>query len=154
MGSGHMYEIVFQDELVRATDLNRGSGQILDKAAHGPVTIVRNDESFALMKRDLAASWRKEASFAVHVTEIVWNALVHGTTMPPEFQWISAFDEGDRQQIAHELMNAYRKATRDGSWDELEALIHEWSESGWAALNPEVRQAFEATTTTSEQRNR
>lgn len=134
---------VFQDEVVRATDLNRSSGEVLNKASKRPVTIVRNDEAFALMRRELAASWRQEANYAFYLAEVMWSALNRSIKLGPEFQWISAFDDEDRQVMATELMEAYRKATRDGSWGDLEATIHEWSESGWAALNPEIREAFD-----------
>ena len=137
-------EAVYQDEVVRATDLNRGSGEVLNKASRGPVTIIRNEESFALMRRETAANWKKEAGYAVHVTEIIWNALTFPGSLGPELEWISAFDEKERQQLGSELMQAFRNAIRDGSWEELDAVIHEWSESGWAALNPAVKAAFEA----------
>lgn len=134
---------ILQDEVIRATDLNRASGEVLTKASRNPVTIVRNDEVFALMRRDLAATWRKEASYAVHLAEIVWNALTHPANIGPEFAWISGFNDEDRAQMARELMDLYRKATRDGTWDDLDAAIHEWSESGWGALSPELKEAFE-----------
>ena len=137
-----MTEEVFQDEVVRATDLNRGSGEVLNKAARGPVTIIRNDEAFALMRRDVAASWRKEASSATHLVELVWTALSHPATVAPEYRWITAFDSEQTLEMTTELMSAYRKAARDGRWGEFDTLLHEWSESGWAALSPELQEAF------------
>ena len=139
-----MTEDLFQDEVVRATDLNRSSGEILNKATHHPVTILRNDEAFALMRRDVAAHWRKEASYAVHLTELLWIALSHPDTLAPEHQWMAAFDAEQTLEMSSELMHAYRKAVRNGSWEEFDALIHEWSESGWAALSSELREAFTA----------
>lgn len=135
---------ILQDEVIRATDLNRASGEVLNKASRTPVTIVRNEETFALMRRDVAAGWRKEATCAAHLTELIWHALAHPANMGPEFDWVGAFDEEDRREMVDELMNVYRKAIRDGSWDDLEAAIHEWSESGWAARSSEVADAFKA----------
>lgn len=133
---------LFQDELVRSVDLNQMPGQILDRASKHPVTITRDEESFVLLKREVAASWRKEASHAIRITEILWSAFAQGASLLPELEWVSAFDEEERQQLGAELMDGYRKAIRDGSWEELDATIYEWSESGWAALNPELRSAF------------
>ena len=133
---------LFQDELVWSVDLNQMAGQILDKASKHPVTITRDEESFALIRREVAANWRKEASHAIQITEILWSAFAAGASLLPELEWISAFDNEERQQLGAELMDAYRKAIRDGTWEELEATIHEWSESGWAALSPELRSAF------------
>ena len=56
--------------------------------------------------------------------------------------WISAFDDEERHEMAGELMELYRKATRDGNWDALEARMHEWSESGWATLSSDLAEAF------------
>lgn len=135
---------ILQDEVVRATDLNRGSGEILNKASRAPVTIVRNEETFALLRRDVAAGWRKEASYAAQLAEIIWNALAHPEIIGPEFAWIGGFDDEDRLKLASDLMDCYRRATRDGNWDDLDARMHEWSESGWAALSDDLADAFQA----------
>jgi hypothetical protein len=59
-------EDVFQDEVIRATDLNRGSGDVLNKAASAPVTIIRHDEAHALMRREVAGQWqRKQATQSI-----------------------------------------------------------------------------------------
>jgi hypothetical protein len=139
-----MAEEMFQDEVVRATDLNRGSGEILNRAARRPITIIRNDEAFALLRRDLAANWRREATSALHLAEITVYALTATEHLEPEYEWISAFDRSQATEMVRELMAAYRKAVRDSGWDQFDALLHEWSESGWAAMNPELKEAFEA----------
>jgi hypothetical protein len=46
---------LFGDQLVTATELNRRSGAILDMALSKPVTITRNDQHFALLRRELVA---------------------------------------------------------------------------------------------------
>jgi hypothetical protein len=133
---------VFQDEVLRATDLNRGSSEVLNKAARRPVTIIRNDEVFALMRREVAAQWRKEASYAAHMTELLWNALSHPATLPPEYRWITAFDSEQTLEMTNELMTAYRSAVRSADWETFDVILHEWSESGWAALSADVQEAF------------
>jgi len=135
---------ILQDEVIRATDLNRASGEVLNKASKGPVTIIRNDEAYALMRREVAGQWRKEASYAVHLAEIIWNALAHPAKMGPEFDWISAFDDGEKQELTRELMDLYRGAAHSGDWQEFDARLHEWSESGWAALSHELAEAFDS----------
>ncbi|MEP6540416.1 MAG: hypothetical protein ABJF23_34135 [Bryobacteraceae bacterium] len=125
---------LFQDEVIRATELNRTSGEILNKAARAPITIVRNDEMFALMRREVAAEWRREASSAVHMAEIIFAAMANSPSVPPEHQWINAFDKEQKAEMASELIEAYRKAIREERWEEFDAILHEWSESGWAAL--------------------
>jgi len=136
-------EQVFQDEVVRATDLNHGSGEVLNRAFRSPVTIIRNDESFALMRREVAAHWRKEASYGIDLTELVWHALSRPAVIPPEFHWVTGFSHEQALEMTNELMHAYRKAVRDGHWEQFDAIVHEWAESGWAALNSDLREAFD-----------
>jgi hypothetical protein len=137
---------LFQDEVIRATELNRTSGEVLSKAARAPITIVRNEETFALMRRDVAAQWVREASSAAHMAEIVFVALSNSPNPAPKHRWINAFDLEQKREMAGELMEAYRKAVREGSWEEFDAILHEWSESGWAALSPELAEALNAET--------
>ena len=48
-----MSNAIYSDCIVTSSELNRRSGQILDTALTTPVTITRNNDSFALVKRDL-----------------------------------------------------------------------------------------------------
>lgn len=43
---------VFDDVIVSATSLNRRSGEILDQALDKCVTIMRNEQAFALLRRE------------------------------------------------------------------------------------------------------
>ncbi|MEO5951389.1 MAG: hypothetical protein ABIQ44_02875 [Chloroflexia bacterium] len=137
---------LFQDELVRATDLNRTSGEVLNKASRAPITIVRNDETFALMRREVATSLVQDASHAAHLVEIVWLAFYDAEALPFEYRWITAFDAGQKREMGIELMGAFRNASRIGNWEEFDAILHEWSESGWAALSPDLTEATNAAT--------
>lgn len=138
-----MLQEVFQDEVIRATDLNRSSGEVLNKAAKAPLTIIRNDEVYALMRRDVAGRWRKEAGYALQIVEIISRAVARTENRGSEFQWIDPFDDEDRLRMTREITEAYLKAVRDGTWDNLETIIHEWSESGWAALDPDIRAGYD-----------
>jgi hypothetical protein len=139
-----VHEEVFQDEVVRATDLNRSSGEILTKASRRPVTIVRNDETFALMRRDIATLWSKEASYATHLLELISNALLHRDALESEYKWLGAFESDQLNEMAGELIESYRNAIRTRDWETFDAILYEWSESGWAALNVEHDEAFHA----------
>src|SRR6266852_1981646 len=105
---------------------------------------MRNSEAFALMRRDVAKNWRKEASSAAHLAEIIFIALSPLTEVAPEHRWITAFDLEQKTEMSKELMEAYRRAVRDQNWGIFDAVLHEWSESGWAVLSPELQSAFHA----------
>lgn len=51
--------------------------------------------------------------------------------------WPDAFDDQDILTFQQEIAQA-------GSAQEIRDLLHEWEESGWATLDPEIRAAFDA----------
>jgi hypothetical protein len=54
--------------------------------------------------------------------------------------WLDAFDLDQLAEMAAELIEAYRN---DGL-EAFDAVLHEWVESGWAALSAEHDTAFRA----------
>ena len=142
---------IFSDEIVKATDLNRQSGAILSKAAHHPITIVRNDECFTLMRREDIARIVAEATQSKTVFEILNAAfqLSYSETIDGNhsYSWLRAFDKEEIQELVTEVSGAYRNAnlTPDG-WENLEAVIHEWHESAIAILNGDLEEAWQGAT--------
>jgi hypothetical protein len=140
---------VFDDVIVSATALNRRSGEILDQALEKCVTIMRNDQAFALLRREQAAEMTNLLRCAqqvldlIHAIDLVRSAVA--LDAGNEFEWITAFPSGDLKEMAEEVYEVYARA-RSGevSPEAVEAVIHEWQESAWAVRSPEVRSAFEA----------
>jgi hypothetical protein len=60
---------IYSDELVSATELNRQTGHVLDMAFQRPITITRNDQAFALLRREDAA---RIANASAHA-EVLFN---------------------------------------------------------------------------------
>ncbi len=138
---------VYSDELVTATELNRQPGRILDKALDHPVTITRNDQSFALLRREKVASLVKAARHGRDVFELLsvaFRLLLRqkiGTEHP--YGWLRVFDQEDLQEFITEVSEAYRSGNFcEQAWDELDAIIHEWHESALAISSPEIAAAF------------
>jgi hypothetical protein len=127
---------VFADEVYSSTDLNRRHTQVLNQARKGPVTISRNNEQFALMKRSWAASLFKAVRSIGETLELiqVTVAAMEGKEVPARFEWLQAFDKGDLMQMVDELI-AVTKAAMDGSreWEDVAGLVHQWHESSLAA---------------------
>lgn len=142
---------IFSDEIIKATDLNRQSGAILSKAAQRPVTIVRNDECFTLMRREDIAGIVTEAAQSKKIFEILTAAflLSHNQNVEAShpYSWLRAFDEEELQELVTEVSTAYRNANlmADG-WGNLNAIIHEWHESAIAILSDTLAEAWQDTT--------
>jgi hypothetical protein len=66
---------IYSDELITATELNRQPGRVLDKALEHPVTITRNDQSFALLRREEVNSLVKAATQSKAVFETLTVAF-------------------------------------------------------------------------------
>ena len=139
---------IFGDPIISATTLNRQSGSVLDRALRGPVTIMRNDEAFALVSRDLAArlfAGLEHASKVVELFEAACDRLLRSSPLRPThvFEWISAFDEDDLLEMITEVLTAFHRAqSGERTWEEFDAVLHEWEESAWAARSPDLREAL------------
>jgi hypothetical protein len=137
----------YSDELISATELNRQSGRILDKAAERPVTITRNDQSFALLRREDMACLVKGIRQSNTIVEILLTALslLRGNDISSEnpYAWLKVFDSDEIQNLIDEVMKAFRLTTvSDNAWDLVDSIIHEWHESAIAISSPELAAAL------------
>ncbi|MBW4617788.1 MAG: hypothetical protein KME17_00175 [Cyanosarcina radialis HA8281-LM2] len=138
---------VYGDELITATELNRQSGRVLDRARERPVTIARNDEYFALLPRQQMASWVKAATLARVVLETIDAAyrLRLGEEIGQEHtsRWLTVFDSQELSEFIGELESAFRLVGAEpGAIERVEAVLHEWYESALAISSPELAAAF------------
>jgi hypothetical protein len=146
MPAGAM-DSIYSDELITATELNRQPGRILDKALEHPVTITRNDQSFALLRRENVALFVKAAQRSKEIVELLSTAFrlllkqKIGTEHP--YSWLGVFDAEELNKFIDEVTQAYRLVDLyEKAWDELDAIIHEWHESALAISNPELEAAW------------
>ena len=141
--------LVFDDVIVSATTLNRRSGEVLDQAWEKCVTIMRNQQSFALLRREQAAGMIAQLHRAQQILDLFHaiGRIRSGAALDPadEYEWLTAFPSDDLKDLADEVYAAYTRAQRgEIPPEEADAVIHEWQESAWAARSPNVRMAFEA----------
>ena len=139
--------LVYGDELITATELNRSSGRILDLAMDRPITITRNDQHFALLRRDEMALLVKAVAFSLRVFEVTAAAyrLRLGEQIGSEniYGWLKVFDKDELSELIVEIEKDYRLAESEpAAWDRIEATIYEWHESAIAISSPEVAAAF------------
>ncbi len=67
--------------------------------------------------------------------------------VPPghSFEWINAFDMEELRDLQNEVYGAFRSAMDAGtSWNDFEAVLHEWHESAIALRSDTLAAAFAA----------
>lgn len=140
---------LFSDELITATDLNRHTGRILDLALERPVTITRNEDHFALVKREDAARFIAGARNVVELVEAlqtVYAILTKGPVDPASpYSWLTGFKPSELREFTEEILAVFRLANKgERPWSEFRAVLHEWEESAAVLASDAVREAFES----------
>jgi hypothetical protein len=122
---------LFSDEVFSSTDLNRRSGEVLNRARNGPVTIARNNERFALLRRDQAAGLIQGLAQLKEVIELFEGAMSAkaGLKPPASMVWTTHLNEDDSRSMINEVLAACARASTVNDWSAVGDLIHEWKES-------------------------
>ncbi|ELS05421.1 hypothetical protein Xen7305DRAFT_00051650 [Xenococcus sp. PCC 7305] len=141
-----MNTAIFSDHIFTSSELNRRSGHVLDTALTTPVTITRNNDSFALLRRELMTNMAKEIEQTNKVSQLV-NVVFQLTLgqeieSTNEFKWIEEFNREERVDLVNEVYEALNLAQSTDDWDEVAAVIHEWRESAIAVSSDELAEAF------------
>lgn len=139
--------LVYGDELITATELNRQPGRVLDLAMDHPITITRNDQYFALVRGDEMAVLVKIAALSFKVFEVTTAAyrLRLGEKIGSEhpYGWLKVFDKAELNELIAEIEKNYRLVESEPEvCDRIEATIYEWFESALANSSPELATAF------------
>jgi hypothetical protein len=129
---------LFGDELFTTTDLNRRTGEVLNHARKAPVTISRNGEQFALLRREKVADLIKAALQFGPTLELLEGALcvAEGKDPPTSLAWLKAFEIDDLRKMIREVLVTSISALREtGDWEAVTSVIHEWHESALLAMS-------------------
>lgn len=127
---------LFSDEVFTSTELNRHVGTILDHARRRPVTISRNNELFALLRREQAAKLVGTVNRIIRAVSVLSAArtAITGGQIPEPFRWLEVYEKDDLEKLVTEVLSAMLSAAScESDWDDVEVLIHEWRESALAA---------------------
>lgn len=146
---------LYSDELISATELNRQPGRILDKALEHPVTITRNDQYFALTRREFVATSISTTRLSKEVVEVLlaYSTLIFGEKVGLEHPcgWLNAFDVDELKELMHEIVSASRPTnTPEKTLEKISVIIHEWHESALAISSPALAEAFSDSNETDE----
>ena len=118
---------IYSDELISATELNRQPGHVLDRGLEHPVTITRNDNAFALLRREEMAALVKAARQTRVVVEVINVAyrLSQGKDIGSDhpYEWLKAFDTEELNELNAETINAFRLGCDTCEWDMLDAAL-------------------------------
>jgi len=146
MTTNTMSNAIYSDCIVTSSELNRRSGQILDTALTTPVTITRNNDSFALVKRDLMtdlANKNHQMDSFIEVTSVIHRLNLEQTIEQSNgFKWVEEFDSEERSELLGEVYSALEKARSINDWSYVRDVIHEWRESAIALASEELSEAF------------
>lgn len=142
-------QTIYSDTLISATDLNRQPGRVLDLALKQPVTITRNDEAFALLRREDAARMLDTASHVeplIELIQVIYRLLLERSTEPAApYQWLTQFDPDELNELLTELNHTIQAIFAGNQiWESIDLLIHEWQESAQALTSPSLAAAFGA----------
>lgn len=141
-----MSNTIYSDCIVSSSELNRRSGQILDTALTTPVTITRNNDSFALLRRELMTNMAKGIEQMNNVTQLVnvVYRLASGQEIEStnRFKWVEEFDSEEQADLVNEVYEVLNQAQLTQDWDEVAAVIYEWRESAIALTSEELSEAF------------
>jgi hypothetical protein len=138
---------LFSDEVYSSSELNRRTGEVLDHATKRPVTISRNKEQFALLKRDHAATLIRATLQFGPTLQLVQGALSVVEKKQPSagFEWLKAFAPDDLRKMIGEVVSASVTALETGDWDLVNAIVHEWHESALVATSGVLDEAMKST---------
>lgn len=127
---------LFGDEVFTSTDLNRRSGEVLNHAREAPVTISRNNEQFALMRREQAATLLSSLNRVKGALVVLLgvDAALSGRELPPAVSWLRVYEKDDLRKLHSEVLEATAMVVLGTSESShLDAIIHEWRESALVA---------------------
>jgi hypothetical protein len=139
---------IYSDTLISATDLNRQPGRVLDLALKHPVTITRNDEAFALLRREDAARMIETSTHVellVEIIQVIYRQLLgRSPELAPPYQWLTQFDPDELNELLTEINDTIQSIfAGEQTWESVDLLIYEWQESAQAIISPDLAAAFE-----------
>lgn len=141
-------ESLYSDIIFTSKDLNRKSGSVLDEAMKQPVTITRNGDTFALLKRERMGEITLASHYKTVVINLMNSAIQLSTGNALEerdpYRWILEFDSEEREEMIAEILQSLKYAEETNDWDELKSVIFEWRESAIALSSDELDEFKEA----------
>lgn len=135
-------ETLYNDTIYTSRDLNRSTAKVLDKALEEPVTITRNNDSFALLRREKMGDMSKKILYTrvvAYLYEAICKVNMQQVLDPGDpYKWVDKFDREEHIDLLSELSSAMQHSENTDDWEELRCLILEWSESAIAISSDDL----------------
>jgi hypothetical protein len=136
----------------KPTDLQRGYRRLLDLAEEGSIVNIRQTGGKPVITLVSNREWN-EAMLARAWLSMLSAVVKYATgrilrqespVCPSEFAWLQLYkSEDDVRAFVDELSGAINRAANGAqSWDEVDAVVHEWSRSAALLEHPEVMDRF------------
>lgn len=134
--------------VVKPTDLNRRSGEILERAARYPVLVSRGENSLVLARHDLVSRLSDSQAHADLLDDLLGYVMRRQggekVDVGGQFDWLSAFGDAELDEFVRELRATMRDVQMGKVEPEtIDSVIHEWHES--AIRPPEYVTALKRT---------
>ncbi len=142
------------EDLGTASDLQKHTKAMLDRASRRPVSIPRErkGDAITLVNRALwhqALSAMEETKTLAAVALLLSDTLKHAEQRryPSDLAWLAEFDEDDLQEFFGEYAAAVlRAASGVASWDAPAEVIEQWRHSAAVLQDSELRERLESET--------
>jgi hypothetical protein len=137
---------LYADEVFTSKDLHRRAGEVLNHARTAPVTISRNNEQFALLKRELVGELVQAFRYYSTSIELMMAAglVSDGKPVPETFLWLKAFDKSELLEMCKEMLTVVSRVKENSDWKRVDDVIHEWHESALAVQSGTLKEAISA----------
>lgn len=136
---------LFEDQLFSATDLQRRCSTVLDSALLGPVTISRNNEQFAVLKREQAKNLIHQAQSLLNIMTVMFTIrlLCEGGQPPAELSWLGAYEKDELEELEQEISQAFHVSDApERRIAAIEAILDEYKASSLASSSGKLDEAL------------
>ena len=115
-----------------------------NRARNGPVTIARNNEHFALIRRDQAEGLIQAVAQFKEVVELFEGAtpVRAGLKPPASMTWVAGLNKEDQVAMIGEVLTECARASAENDWNAVGDLLHQWKESAAAMDSGVLRSAL------------
>lgn len=114
-------------------DCQQWHGKMPDMVLRVPVTITRNNEHFALLRRELVAHMSAISEQVTLFTDVMHAIQIARTdaslSAEHPFHWLTAFDDDDLVEMEHELLTCLASVVHNEDVEAVESAVYGWRAS-------------------------
>lgn len=128
--------VMFNDEIVTATELKARQKMWFDKAARSPVSVTSGKRKLVIFNRETARRMYNFNYFADILIRLGREMRTGNAGMGRVLPWMDSLSAGDIDEFYDELLAGFEQAAATGQWEALEELLGDWQATAEARSNP------------------